>query len=67
MLAIPDLRRKISMVLLLVAAATLASCATKDTRLVKDPNEKPESVVPWNKQETWELGDPQLARMNEHR
>jgi hypothetical protein len=69
MLGIPEIKKAIANALLLVAVAgALASCAAeKDTRLVQDPNDKRESTMPWNKQETWELGDPQLARMNEHR
>ena len=65
----PEIRKTIANALLLVAVAgALASCAAeKDTRLVQDPNDKRESTMPWNKQESWELGDPQLARMNEHR
>lgn len=48
--------RKIATVLLLVAATLFVSCASKreQVALVKDPNEKAESLVPWNKQEKWE-------------
>jgi hypothetical protein len=69
MLAIPNLRKMVASALLLVAAVTLVSCATeKDTRLVSDPDEKTDSVMPWNKQERWESqGDPQLARMMDSR
>ena len=46
--------------LLLLAAVTVlgAACATqKDPpRLVNDPTSKPESSLPWNKQEKWEIG-----------
>src|SRR3979411_80092 len=67
MRVIPEIRKAIVNALLLVAVAgALASCAAeKDTRLVQDPNDKRESTMPWNKQESWELGDQQLARMHE--
>jgi hypothetical protein len=55
MLGIPDLRKNVSIALLLVAAASLVSCARdKDTQLVSDQNRKYESTIPWNKQEKWE-------------
>ena len=55
---IPELRKKITSAVLLVTAATLASCATqKDApRLVDDPDDHHESTMPWNKQEKWETG-----------
>ena len=69
MLAIPNLRRTVSSVLLLIAAVTFVSCATeKDTRLVSDPSEKDESAIPWNKQEKWESGaGSQMANMMDGR
>lgn len=69
MLAIPNLRKTVASALLFVAAFTLVSCATeKDTRLVSDPNEKDESVIPWNKQEKWETsGGSQMANMMDGR
>ena len=69
MRVIPELKKPIANALLLVTVAgALASCAAeKNTGLVQDPSDKRESTMPWNKQESWELGDPQLARMNEHR
>jgi hypothetical protein len=69
MLALPNLRKTVASALLCVAAVTLVSCATqKDTRLVSDPNEKDESVIPWNKQEKWESsGGSQLANMMDSR
>jgi hypothetical protein len=50
------LERKVAAVLLLAAASTLISCATdkEHVALVKDPDAKPESQMPWNKQEKWE-------------
>ena len=59
MLAIPDLLKRILRVLLAALLATLVSCASqKDTRLVNDPDQKPESAIPWNKQEKWETEGP---------
>jgi hypothetical protein len=50
------------------AAFTMVSCATeKKTALVNDPDSKPETMMPWNKQEGWEQGNDQLAKMNERR
>lgn len=49
----------ISRLLLLVCVAILGgACATQKEppRLVNDPNSKPESSLPWNKQEKWEIG-----------
>jgi hypothetical protein len=55
MLAIRDLQKRILFGLLTALIATLVSCASeKDTRLVKDPDQKPESTIPWNRQEKWE-------------
>jgi hypothetical protein len=69
MLALLNLRKAVASSFLLVAAFTFVSCATeKDTRLVSDPNEKDESVIPWNKQEKWESGQgSQLANMMDGR
>ncbi|MFZ3375890.1 MAG: hypothetical protein WA183_10085 [Chthoniobacterales bacterium] len=65
---IPELRKKITSALLLVTAAMLASCATqKDTpRLVDDPDDHHESMMPWNKQEKWETGG-QFENMTDRR
>ena len=59
---------KIAAVLLLAAATILVSCATQKEHvaLVNDPDEKPESQMPWNKQEKWESGS-QFANMTDHR
>lgn len=55
MLGIPDLRKKVSIVLLLVSIASLVSCAhDKDNSLVSDQKRKYESTIPWNRQEQWE-------------
>lgn len=69
MRAIPNLRKMVAGALLLAAAFTFVSCATeKDARLVSDPDEKPDTVMPWNKQEKWESsGGSQLANMQDSR
>jgi hypothetical protein len=61
-------RGKIAAFILVAAASTMVSCAThkEDVRLVKDPDEKPETLMPWNKQEKWETGG-QLANMTDRR
>src|SRR5437016_1798541 len=48
--------RKVAAVLLLAAAGMLVSCASQKEHvaLVNDPDAKPESAMPWNKQEKWE-------------
>ena len=60
-------RERFVFVLLLAMAGTLVSCATqKDQPLVSDPSEKKESMVPWNKPESWESGG-NLAGMTDRR
>jgi len=61
-------RKKIASVLLLAAAGTLVSCASQkeNVALVKDPDAKQESAMPWNKQEKWETGG-QFANFSDHR
>lgn len=54
------------LILVLVTAASLVSCATKKQALVDDPSEKKEGVVPWNKPEPWESGG-NLAGMTDRR
>jgi hypothetical protein len=65
---IRNLKGKIAALLLIAAASTLVSCATnkEDVRLVKDPDEKQDTLMPWNKQEKWETGG-QLANMTDRR
>ncbi len=47
--------REIARVTLLAGlAATLGSCATKDTALIADPNATHETALPWNEQQKWE-------------
>jgi hypothetical protein len=43
---------------LLASLSVLGACATQKEppRLVNDPDSKPESSLPWNKQEKWEVG-----------
>jgi hypothetical protein len=51
------LRTSVVPVLLCALAITMTSCATqKETALVKDPDDRHESMIPWNKQEPWETG-----------
>src|SRR5260370_2546500 len=52
--------RKVAAVLLLAAAGMLVSCASQKEHvpLVNDPDPKPESAMPWNKQEKWETRRP---------
>jgi hypothetical protein len=59
---------KIAAVLLLAAASTLVSCATQkeNVALVNDPDAKPETQMPWNKQEKWETGG-QFANFTDKR
>lgn len=54
---------------LLVCAfvVALTSCATqKETALVKDPDDRHDSQMPWNKQEPWETGG-QFQAMTDRR
>jgi hypothetical protein len=61
--------RKVAAILLLSAATMLVSCATQkgDVALVKDPDAKAETTMPWNKQEKWEGGGSQFANFSDHR
>ncbi len=65
---IRDLKRKIVVILLLAAATGLISCASQKEQVavVKDPDAKPESQLPWNKQEKWETGG-QLSGITDRR
>jgi hypothetical protein len=61
------LRKTIVPVLLFAFATSMVSCAThQDVRLVSDPDDRRESVIPWNKQESWETGS-QFAGMTDRR
>ena len=65
---IRDLKRKIVVILLLAAATGLISCASQKDQVavVNDPDAKPESQLPWNKQEKWETGG-QLSGITDRR
>jgi hypothetical protein len=52
-----NLRTIVVPVILCALVVTMTSCATqKDTALVKDPDDRHASPLPWNKQEPWETG-----------
>ena len=51
------LSRTGKLALMLVAAVTLMSCASKEPPpLIADESAGRESALPWNKQEKWEVG-----------
>jgi hypothetical protein len=52
-------------VLALLCAFT--SCATKQTAFLSDPNEKKETVLPWNEQQDWERQGEARALSQQHR
>ena len=56
------LGRNVALALLSAMAITLVSCATQKQapRLVSDPDDRPDSAIPWNKQEKWEIA-PEAA------
>lgn len=59
---------KVATVLLLAGASMLVSCATQkqNVAVVNDPDAKPETQMPWNKQEKWETGG-QFANFTDKR
>ena len=61
--------RKIRFALLFAFAITIVSCAsTKEPpRLVNDPDDRPASAIPWNKQEKWETAGGQLSEFHDRR
>jgi hypothetical protein len=65
MLGILDLKRKVSIILLIAGASTLVSCARENNaQLVSEPG-KYESTIPWNRQEQWEQeGSGQISQLN---
>lgn len=65
---VPELRKKITVILLAATAAMLVSCASQKEQvaLVNDPDAKHESMIPWNKQEKWE-SQGQFAGMTDRR
>ena len=60
MLALIRNRKKIGsrLVLLLFVTILASACASQKEppHLVADPGAKPESSLPWNRQEKWEVG-----------
>ena len=60
------LRRIVVPVLLCAFVVALTSCATKETALVSDPDDRGGSAMPWNKQEAWEKGG-QFQAMTDRR
>lgn len=71
MLALVRKRTKFLSRLILLASVTLlgTACATQKAppRLVADPSAKPESTLPWNKQEKWEVGGGIPSSLGESR
>jgi hypothetical protein len=65
---IRKLRRIIVPALLCAIMTTMVSCATthQDARLVNDPDDRHASMIPWNKQESWET-QGQFAGMTDRR
>jgi hypothetical protein len=66
---IPDLKRKIAILLLLASSGSFVSCAAEkqQVRLVDDPDARRESALPWNKQEKWEGENQQFAGATDRR
>jgi len=62
-----NLRTIVVPVLLCAFVVAMTSCATqKETALVKDPDDRHDSMIPWNKQESWET-QGQFAGMTDRR
>jgi hypothetical protein len=62
-----NLRTIVVPILLCAFVGALTSCATqKETALVKDPDDRHDSLIPWNKQESWET-QGQFAGMTDRR
>ncbi len=66
---IPDLKRKIAILLLLVSASIFVSGAAEkqQVRLVDDPDARRESTIPWNQREKWEGENQQFAGVTDRR
>jgi hypothetical protein len=62
---IPDVTRAnlTRIALLFGAMIALASCASKETPLIADPNAAHDSALPWNEQTKWER-DGSAAGLN---
>ena len=64
---IRNLRTIVVSVLLCALVLGMSSCATqKETALVKDPDDRHDSQIPWNKQEPWETTG-QFSAMTDRR
>ena len=64
---IRNLRTIVVPVLLCAFVVGMSSCATqKETALVRDPDDRHDSQIPWNKQEPWEKGG-QFQAMTDRR
>jgi len=52
------IKDRMSFVFLSLFLSSFVSCATEKEapRLVSDPDDRPESSIPWNRQEKWEIG-----------
>jgi hypothetical protein len=62
-----NLRTIVVPVLLCAFVVAMTSCATqKQTALVRDPDDRHDSMIPWNKQEQWETTG-QFAGMTDRR
>ena len=62
-----NLRTIVVQFLLCAFVVGMTSCATqKETALVNDPNDRHDSLIPWNKQESWET-QGQFAGMTDRR
>ena len=62
-----NLRTIVIPVLLCAFVVGMTSCATqKETALVNDSNDRHDSLIPWNKQESWET-QGQFAGMTDRR
>jgi hypothetical protein len=62
-----NLRTIVVPVLLCAFMVAMSSCATqKQTALVNDPDDRHDSMIPWNKQEQWETTG-QFAGMTDRR
>jgi len=64
---IRNLRTIVVPVLLCAFVVGMSSCTTqKETALVRDPDDRHDSQIPWNKQEKWET-QGQFAGMTDRR
>ena len=62
-----NLKRVASYAALGLVAFGMISCATKKTEpLIRDPNARNETALPWNEQQKWER-EGEAAMMNQQR